>query len=57
MSNSILDDIKFNLKTGNNVLRFIIINIGIFIVLGLLSLFDNLFKLGGLLQFHEYFRY
>jgi membrane associated rhomboid family serine protease len=57
MSNSILDDIKFNLKTGNNVLRFIIINVGIFIVLGLLSLLDNLFKLGGLLQFHEYFTF
>lgn len=57
MSNSIIDDIKFNLKTGNNVLRFIIINSGIFILLGLLSLFDNLFKLGGLLQFHDYFTF
>lgn len=57
MSNSILDDIKFNLKTGNNVLRFIIINAGIFILLGLLSLFDNLFKLGGTLQFHDYFTF
>lgn len=57
MSNSILDDIKFNLKTGNNLLRFIIINVGVFILLGLLSLFDNLFKLGGLLQFHDYFTF
>jgi membrane associated rhomboid family serine protease len=57
MSNSIIDDIKFNLKTGNNVLRFLIINSGIFILLGLLSLFDNLFKLGGLLQFHDYFTF
>jgi membrane associated rhomboid family serine protease len=57
MSNSIIDDIKFNLKTGNNVLRFIIINVGIFIILGILSLFDNLFKLGGLLHFHDYFTF
>jgi len=57
MSNSILDDIKFNLRTGNNLLRFILINIGVFILLGLLSLFDNLFKLGGLLQFHDYFTF
>jgi len=57
MSNSILDDIKFNLRTGNNVLRFVIINAGVFILLGLLSLIDNLFKLGGTLQFHEYFTF
>lgn len=57
MSNSILDDIKFNLRTGNNVLRFIIINAGIFIVLGVLSLFDNLFKLGGILHFQDYFTF
>lgn len=57
MSNSIIEDIKFNLKTGNNVLRLIIINAGVFIILGLLSLIDNLFKLGGILQFHDYFTF
>lgn len=57
MSNSIIDDIKFNLRTGNNVLRFVIINAGIFILLGLLSLIDNLFKLGGIIQFHDYFTF
>jgi len=57
MSNSILDDIKFNLRTGNNILRFVIINAGIFIILGLLSLIDNLFKLGGILHFNEYFTF
>jgi membrane associated rhomboid family serine protease len=57
MNNSIIDDIKYNLKAGNNVLRFIIINSGIFILLGLFSLTDNLFKLGGILQFHDFFTF
>lgn len=57
MSNSIIEDIKYNLKTGNNVLRFIIINAGVFILLGLLNLVDNLFKLGGILHFHDYFTF
>lgn len=57
MSNSIIDDIKFNLRSGNNVIRFIIINVGIFIIFGLLSTIDNLFKLGGILQLHDYFTF
>jgi membrane associated rhomboid family serine protease len=57
MSNSIIDDIKYNLKTGDHVLRLIIINSGIFVIFGLLSLFDNLFKLEGLLKFSTYFTF
>jgi membrane associated rhomboid family serine protease len=57
MSNSIIDDIRFNLKTGNNVLRFVIINAGIFILFGLFNLIDNLFKLGGILHFNDYFTF
>lgn len=57
MTNSIIDDIKYNLKTGDHVLRLIIINSGIFVVLGILSLFDNLFKLDGLLKFSSYFTF
>jgi membrane associated rhomboid family serine protease len=57
MSNSIVDDLKYNLRTGNNVLRFIIINVGIFIIFSLLSLIDNLFKLGGLFHFDNFFTF
>ncbi len=57
MNNSIINEIKYNFKTGNNVFRFIAINVFIFVVLGLFSLFDSLFKLGGLLKFNELFAF
>lgn len=57
MSNSIIEDIKFNLKKGDFVLRLIIINTIIFVAFGLLSLTDNLFKLNGVLKFSNYFTF
>ena len=55
MANSIVDEIKFNFNKGDQVLRLIIINVGLFVIIGLLGLIDSLFKLDGILSFKHYF--
>lgn len=55
MSNSIIDDIKFSFKSGNNITRLIIANVSIFVLFGLLRIFDSLFKLDGALNLYDWF--
>jgi membrane associated rhomboid family serine protease len=57
MANSIVDEIKFNFNKGDQVLRLIIINVGLFVVIGFLGLIDSLFKLDGILSFKQYFSF
>lgn len=55
MTNSIIQDLKISYYSGNNLTKLIGINCLVFVVLGLFSLIDNLFQLGGVLSFYKWF--
>ncbi len=49
-----LDKLKYRYKTGNTLFRLIYINVGVFLVIGILSIFFQLFKVNSV-DFTEWF--